>query len=343
MLQAVLGLRRCVLHMPGCSRADRFLQPPSPKHGAPPASLHCLHTRSALAQLEKSPSRCPYLIVRQMIQLRVVENEVDDRQLFLEICLWRVMRMRQKAFVRWVGGETYRGKLKGTKGRGGGVVSVIVDHLVVMAQQTAQHLLRVASILKTIKSNHLVSLSPLTCSRAISGPLPLISARDPPQTRVRPQTQPKASAQRPPCHLSHPNAPRPHLDVVLHIHRAQLLRRREAIDLVGGDCAHECGLADAVGSTQSIPPACLEHEACVVQQDLPTVRKRELAVRQLLAGPVVVVVNLVLRCEAIRSQQGSSQSRWGPSEVQKDGAACVEISMCGDQRGSVCGDQQGSV
>jgi hypothetical protein len=73
------------------------------------------------------------------------------------------------------------------------------------------------------------------------------------------------------------------LDVVLHVHGAQLVGGREAVDLAVGDRAHERRLADAVGAAQAVAVAAQQAHRRVVEQDLGTVGQRELAVAQLLA------------------------------------------------------------
>lgn len=60
------------------------------------------------------------------------------------------------------------------------------------------------------------------------------------------------------------------VDVVLHVHRLELVLGRELLDLAVGDGAHQGGLAAAVGAAQAVPLATLQVEHSIVQQDLGT-------------------------------------------------------------------------
>ena len=77
-------------------------------------------------------------------------------------------------------------------------------------------------------------------------------------------------------------------------HRAQLRRRREALELPVGDRPHQRRLAAPVGAAQAVARPALEAQARVVEQDLASVRERELAVAQVDADVVVVLLGLVL-------------------------------------------------
>ena len=62
------------------------------------------------------------------------------------------------------------------------------------------------------------------------------------------------------------------IDVVLHVHSAQLLLGGEALQLSVGDGTHQGGLAAAVGAAEPVPAATLEPQPRVVQQNLATCR-----------------------------------------------------------------------
>mmetsp|Transcript_28813 Transcript_28813/g.85262 ORF Transcript_28813/g.85262 Transcript_28813/m.85262 type:complete len:363 (+) Transcript_28813:1693-2781(+) len=86
------------------------------------------------------------------------------------------------------------------------------------------------------------------------------------------------------------------VDVVLHVHRAELRRRREALHLAIGNCTHERRLASTVGATEAVALALLQAQARHVEQNLGAVRERKLAVAQVLARLIV----LLQRCLGAR-------------------------------------------
>ena len=61
---------------------------------------------------------------------------------------------------------------------------------------------------------------------------------------------------------------------MLHIHSAQLVLGREAIQLSISNGPHQGGLAGTVGATQAVTLAALQVQASVVQQDLATYRAK---------------------------------------------------------------------
>jgi hypothetical protein len=83
------------------------------------------------------------------------------------------------------------------------------------------------------------------------------------------------------------------LDIVLHVDCLELVRGREVLDLPIGDGAHERSLAASVVPAHTIPLAAFEMEARIVEENLGAVAQRELAVAQVLAVVVLVLLRLL--------------------------------------------------
>ena len=73
------------------------------------------------------------------------------------------------------------------------------------------------------------------------------------------------------------------LDVVLDVHRAEFLRRREVFDLAVVDSLHQSGLAATVRAAQTVTLTLLHVKRGVVQQNERTVRQREVALAKIFA------------------------------------------------------------
>mmetsp|Transcript_22096 Transcript_22096/g.37598 ORF Transcript_22096/g.37598 Transcript_22096/m.37598 type:complete len:759 (-) Transcript_22096:45-2321(-) len=81
------------------------------------------------------------------------------------------------------------------------------------------------------------------------------------------------------------------LDISLDENGTDLVNVRESLNLISGDGSHECGLSRIVRSEQSVSVSALELHLGVVEQNLGSVGKGELAIAEFL-GIVVVVVFL---------------------------------------------------
>mmetsp|Transcript_33469 Transcript_33469/g.52078 ORF Transcript_33469/g.52078 Transcript_33469/m.52078 type:complete len:211 (-) Transcript_33469:980-1612(-) len=76
-------------------------------------------------------------------------------------------------------------------------------------------------------------------------------------------------------------------------HSLELVRRREVLNLSIGDGPHKSGLSTSVVSDNTVALSTLQVKAGVVQKDLSTISKRELAVAQVLTI-IVLILDLLL-------------------------------------------------
>mmetsp|Transcript_17557 Transcript_17557/g.33557 ORF Transcript_17557/g.33557 Transcript_17557/m.33557 type:complete len:299 (+) Transcript_17557:1205-2101(+) len=117
-------------------------------------------------------------------------------------------------------------------------------------------------------------------------------------------------------------------NVRLHKDGAHFIRRREAVHLIIGNGAHECGLPAVVATQQSILLATEQLEVSVVKKNLGPIGEGELGVAQFLS-----VLNLFLLLlwghvdHALLENclDGAVQLRLGPERQQVLGDVCVPL------------------
>ncbi|RUP48431.1 hypothetical protein BC936DRAFT_144571 [Jimgerdemannia flammicorona] len=96
------------------------------------------------------------------------------------------------------------------------------------------------------------------------------------------------------------------VDVMLDVDGAELFLGRETFDLLVGNSAHEGGLAGTVGTAETVATTTLEVEGSAAEQNLGTVGERELALAEILAFLVVLLLGRLGPLGEERSGDGLS-------------------------------------
>ena len=77
----------------------------------------------------------------------------------------------------------------------------------------------------------------------------------------------------------------------------------EVFDLAIGNGLHECRLAATVVAAHTVALAALQVEACVVEEDLGAIPERELAIAQILAIFVLILLMIQRVCVCVRGRE----------------------------------------